>query len=292
MIVMKSSRNAFLFVDNFLRMNKLPNNSNWKPLAIRGLSTLSVDDDIAVWELDRPPVNSMNLDVVTDITNVLSKVDENKWKGLIFTSASSKIFSAGLDLGELYKADPNRLRLMWHTMQEIAIKMLTCNFVTAVAINGHSSAGSTLLSMLSDHRVAVDGDHTIGFNDTAVGIVPPLWVVKLMSHTIPTRKAESAIIRSTLFLPKEALEVGMIDELASDKTDAIAKCKGFIRSMDHIAPKVISKTRQLTKRDPLSWLVENRRADCDEFVSKILSADTQYIMENYLNTLKSKKSSK
>lgn len=43
--------------------------------------------------------------------------------------------------------------------------------------------------------------------------------------------------RGSLFKPEKALQLGLVDELAKDKTDAIEKCKNYILFYDNIPSK-------------------------------------------------------
>lgn len=55
------------------------------------LVLLEVDDKsgIATLTLNRPPVNSLNLELLTDISKALDQVEENRSRGLILTSVRS-----------------------------------------------------------------------------------------------------------------------------------------------------------------------------------------------------------
>jgi len=55
------------------------------------------DDRISVVSLNRPPVNSLNLEFMEDIIAALDQVEKDS-KGMILTSANKSIFCAGLDL--------------------------------------------------------------------------------------------------------------------------------------------------------------------------------------------------
>lgn len=126
------------------------------------LTTLSVDDKtgIATLEMNRPPVNSLNTLLLKDISNALDEVAKNRSKGLILTSvkisifyffflwklnvckmivnyfqSSATVFSAGLDIMEMYKPDPEKVKLFWTTVQEVWLKLYGSAFPTAAAIN-------------------------------------------------------------------------------------------------------------------------------------------------------------
>lgn len=55
------------------------------------LVLLEVDDKsgIATLTLNRPPVNSLNLELLTEISEALDQVEENRSRGLILTSVCS-----------------------------------------------------------------------------------------------------------------------------------------------------------------------------------------------------------
>lgn len=45
------------------------------------------------------------------------------------------IFSAGLDIMEMYKPDLQRAELFWTTLQDVWLKLFGSKFITAAAIN-------------------------------------------------------------------------------------------------------------------------------------------------------------
>jgi Delta3-Delta2-enoyl-CoA isomerase len=49
--------------------------------------------------------------------------------------ASPTVFSAGLDIMEMYKPDMKRVEEFWSTLQGVWLKLYGSNFVTAAAIN-------------------------------------------------------------------------------------------------------------------------------------------------------------
>lgn len=59
-----------------------------RSLSSAELTKLEVNDKtgIAVLTLNRPPVNSLNLELLTDIRNSIKDAESNKCKGLILTS--------------------------------------------------------------------------------------------------------------------------------------------------------------------------------------------------------------
>ena len=73
-------------------------------------------------QLNRPPVNSLNLEFMQSIISTLDEVEKDS-KGMVLTSTSKSVFCAGLDLKEMYKPEEQRLRQFWSTLQELWIRL-------------------------------------------------------------------------------------------------------------------------------------------------------------------------
>ena len=72
---------------------------------------------IATVTMNRPPVNSLNLELLTGLVDAMKTVKKEKCLGMILTSSSNSVFSAGLDIMEMYKPKEERLKEFWSTLQ-------------------------------------------------------------------------------------------------------------------------------------------------------------------------------
>ncbi|CAK9797047.1 Enoyl-CoA delta isomerase 1, mitochondrial [Anthophora quadrimaculata] len=246
------------------------------------------DTGIATISMAHPPVNSLNKELLNTLNTSLMDVQKQKCKGVILSSSLSNVFSAGLDIMEMYNRSEKQLTEYWQTLQDTWLTLYNLPIPIAAAINGSSPAGGCLLALSCEYRVLVEGKHTIGLNETKLGIVAPEWFRNLYIETIGYRKAEIALLRGTLFHPKEALEIGLIDELASDKADAIKKCQDYINSFKSIPSKGRQKTKmELRKRNTL-WLKVNKGLDLNEFLTLVQLPEVQAGLKLYIESLKKK----
>lgn len=67
-------------------------------------------------------------------------------------------------------------------------------FVT-LFIKGASPAGGCLLAMSCEYRVLVEGKHTIGLNETQLGIIAPEWFRNIYVDILGHRRAELALLK-------------------------------------------------------------------------------------------------
>jgi 3,2-trans-enoyl-CoA isomerase len=58
-----------------------------------------------------------------------------------------------------------------------------------------------------------------------------------MRNVISNRQTELALSTGRLFTTDEALKIGLIDEVATDKDDAVAKAEKFLLRMSKISSK-------------------------------------------------------
>ncbi|KAM8716112.1 hypothetical protein ACLKA7_003059 [Drosophila subpalustris] len=90
------------------------------------LTLVEVDDatGIATLTMNRPPVNSCNLELLRDLNESIKQIECNKSRGLILTSSNDRVFSSGLDLNEMHKPNQEHLVAFWRTLQEMVMHWL------------------------------------------------------------------------------------------------------------------------------------------------------------------------
>ncbi|XP_048757865.2 enoyl-CoA delta isomerase 1, mitochondrial-like [Ostrea edulis] len=257
-----------------------------------GGSPLDVSIDsktgIAVLSMNKAPVNSLNLEYLTELNIALEKVENDKHcKGLIITSSLPKIFCGGLDIMEMYQPDLDRLQEFWRTLQDMWIKLYGLNQPTIAAINGHSPAGGCLISTCCDFRIMAP-NFTIGLNETQLGIVAPFWFVDTMLNTVGFRQTEMALQLGSLFKTDEALKIGLIDKIIPQEEVVTAAQQEMQKWL-----KIPSFARQLSKteirRPTIEKLLQRKEEDIRHFRDYITKESIQRSLGMYLDNLKNKK---
>ena len=84
------------------------------------------------------------------------------------------------------------------------------------------------------------------------------------------------------------LQVGLIDEVAFDKADAIAKCKAFIKKINKISPVVRAITKQKMREGVLKKIHDRREKDLQELLVLFQTPQVQKNLEMYIQSLKKK----
>jgi len=243
---------------------------------------------VATVGMQKPPVNSLNLELLQSLCQTFDELEKNKCRGMILTSEMPTVFSAGLDILEMYKPQQERLRQFWTALQDTWLRLYGASFPTAAAINGHSPAGGCLLALSCEYRVLVGPKNTIGLNETKLGIIAPRWFMDSMRNVIGERQAELALTTGRMFSAEEALRAGLVDELAADKADAITKAQAFISQFAQIPPMARAMTKAGFRQDTLNWLKKNQELDLKIFLDFCNQPKVQQGLELYMQSLKKK----
>jgi 3,2-trans-enoyl-CoA isomerase len=128
--------------------------------------------------------------------------------------------------------------------------------------------------------------YTIGLNETQLGIVAPTWFMATMKNTIPPRQAELALTLGKMFKTDEALKIGLVDEIADSKEEAIAKCEAFLSKYQKIPAMARAITKQNCRRTDIMELENKREADIELFATAIVDARIQSSLGKYVTLLK------
>ncbi|XP_062264519.1 enoyl-CoA delta isomerase 1, mitochondrial [Platichthys flesus] len=245
---------------------------------------------VAIMQMQSPPVNSLSLDFLTELCISVEKLEMDKsCRGLIITSSQPKVFSAGLDIMEMYGKSPERCGEFWKAVQEMWLKIYGSNMVTIAAINGSSPAGGCLMALTCDYRIMADNPrYSIGLNETQLGIVAPFWFKDTMTNTVGHRTTEMALELGLLYSSSEALKIGLVDQLVPEDqvlTTATETMTKWLAIPDHA--RQLSKS--MMRKPTIDKLTSNREVDINNFVSFITKDSIQKSLRMYLEMLKKRR---
>ena len=260
-----------------------------KAVSRRFLSSQSIEvskqeDCIFIIGMKNGPVNSLNLEFLEEIVDVLYSIENNSdCKAVVFAS-SLKAFSAGFHLNEMLDPDKERLKKFWRAAQNLALAIMKTPLITASAINGSCIAGGCVFSFLSDITVMNSSAKLkIGLSATKMGIVPPEMLLLPLVNLVGYRKAEWYASQSVLLNPVEAKKCGMIQHIVDDEhvfptTIDIVKKYLAIPDQGRIATKKMLTKKILDKLGTEAYLENETR----RFTQSILRPEIQSLIRSHL----------
>ena len=239
--------------------------------------------------MQRPPVNSLNTELLQQLTSAIKSLEEKHYRGFVLSSSSPTVFSAGLDITEMYKPTEERLRLFWTSLQTMWKTLYQTPLISIAAINGHSPAGGCLLALSCDHSIMVKNRATIGLNETMLGIIAPKWFRQMYINTLGFRVAEHALKLGKLFTAEEALQLHIVDELVDSPSDLNEKCQSEIDKWLKI-PDTARRLTKLSLRKPyVDELTTYELQEVEDIVKFVFNEETQNMLAAYMKSLKGQK---
>ena len=241
---------------------------------------------VAVISLNRPPVNSFNIAFAEEFSATLQGLEQSgSADAIIVRSSLPTVFSAGLDLNDLYNKPRPHLEEFWRHVQNIWLQLYASRLPTVAAINGHCLAAGTIIAAACDHRVAASGDYKMGVSAAVIGVVAPPWFLTMLTHLIGQRPTEAALQQATLFSPTRAKAIGLVDEVCEpDMLEAHA--------FDALTPylSVSAESRSTMKlslrRDLINSFLASRDQDTVDMVSFLERDSVQRNIGEYMERLK------
>jgi len=189
-------------------------------------SSVSIDREaggIAVVTLAKEPVNTMDLSLWEELLAAINTLEaDSEVRAVVFRSGLKRsVFTAGLDIKELYAPSTNKERLFkfWGVLSEVLTRVYTSRLVTAAAINGACPAGGCGLSLCCDLRI-ITADGSMGLNEVQLGIPVPLFWVELFASVSGQRQAERYLQTGEMVPSAQLLKLSMVDAVV-DKAEQV-----------------------------------------------------------------------
>ncbi|WP_203141866.1 3-hydroxyacyl-CoA dehydrogenase NAD-binding domain-containing protein [Marinobacter mangrovi] len=195
------------------------------------------DQNILTLTIDMPgqSANTMNAAFREALTETVSRVEQDldSIKGIILTSGK-KTFFAGGDLNELYKVTKEQageFEAMVNGLKRQMRVLETCGKPVVAAINGSALGGGLELCLACHHRVVLDDDSIqLGLPEVTLGLLPGGGGTQRLPRMLGLETSFPYLMEGKKSNPKAALKVGIVDALASDTDDLIARARAFIES--------------------------------------------------------------
>src|SRR6266550_4800338 len=177
------------------------------------------DDHVCLLVFDRPESGANIFDAATldELNEHLDSVEnDDSLRGLIIASAKKSIFVAGADLKTLLQqAQDGDMRAFIAQGQRVLNRLAELKIPTVAAIHGASAGGGYEVTLACDYRMASDDAATrIGLPETTLGLIPAWGGCTRLPRLIGVEKAAEVILKGKLYSAKEALRLGLVDEIA------------------------------------------------------------------------------
>ena len=207
---------------------------------LKGKVNYSVNDNIAILEVDNPPVNPLSSGVRAGLSEYIAKANNDKSiEGIILTGAG-RSFIAGADISEFgQKPDGPDL----HTaLKEIEFSKKP----VLAAINGTALGGGLETALVCNYRMGTY-KAIVGLPEVNLGLLPGAGGTQRLPRLIGPSQALKMMIAGTPMSAKKALQQGVIDAISENSLmdDAVAFLQEKIELNLNEHPKVRDKNEKV-----------------------------------------------
>ncbi|MDO9451651.1 MAG: 3-hydroxyacyl-CoA dehydrogenase NAD-binding domain-containing protein [Stagnimonas sp.] len=187
-----------------------------------GIATITLD-------LKTRPMNVLAAELTEPFAEAITKVEgDAAVKGVIITSGK-KEFLAGADIDGVFAiTDPKLAYELAEQYKALLRRLEKCGRPVVAALNGTALGGGLELALACHYRVAINNPKSkFGLPEVKLGLLPGGGGTQRLPRLIGIQMALQPMLEGKEFSPAEAKAAGIINELASDSADMLAKAKAW-----------------------------------------------------------------
>jgi 3-hydroxyacyl-CoA dehydrogenase/enoyl-CoA hydratase/3-hydroxybutyryl-CoA epimerase len=177
---------------------------------------------IALLTFDLPgkSMNVLTPELMQELDTLVERAAaDDAVKGIVLTSGK-QAFIAGADIKDMVTAydrgvTPREAYEFSYSLNRTLRKMETCGKPVAAAINGLALGGGLEVCLACHYRVLADHPKAVlGFPEVNIGLLPGAGGTQRTPRLIGFRNAATMVLQCRYQKPQEALEMGLVHELA------------------------------------------------------------------------------
>ena len=156
-------------------------------------------------------------------------INDQDAKGLILTSGKST-FVVGADIDQLTTIETAEQAFdLVEDLKTSLRKLETSGKPVVAAITGTALGGGLELALACHYRIAIDSPKTkLGLPEVKLGLLPGGGGTQRLPRLIGIQKALELMTQGKELRPQQAVEIGLIDDIAHDNDELINKAKAWI----------------------------------------------------------------
>lgn len=177
---------------------------------------LEYQGPVLILSLNNQPYNAMTLDTIDNLQRIVADVAENNdIRAVVLTAEGGQNFSVGMDLKQLEsgaKAAGGVANLLDQRLRVIAA-IESMNKPWIATLFGYCLGGGLEIPLGCHFRLAASEGALIGLPEMDLGSVPAWGGSARLAKIVGRARATDMILRGKKISGKEALEIGLVNEI-------------------------------------------------------------------------------
>jgi len=169
------------------------------------------EEQIAVVTLDRPPLNAIDEQVVTELAAAIGELAaELDTRAVLVRSAVEGVFMAGADIHEFERIAAEEVERAL-LAQAVFTQLAELPQPSVAAINGHALGGGLELALACDFRfLARANGALLGLPEVRLGLLPGAGGTQRLTRLVGPGRATELIMKGLQLTPDQAAEAGLV----------------------------------------------------------------------------------
>jgi enoyl-CoA hydratase len=237
------------------------------------------DERIAVITLDRPPLNAIDEQVVTELDAATTElVADRDTRAVLVRSALDGVFMAGADIHEFERiaADGIDRALL---AQKVFTRFAELPQPTVASINGHALGGGLELALACDFRFLGRAEGALlGLPEVRLGLLPGAGGTQRLTRLVGSGRATELIMKGLQLSPEQAADAGLVHFLV-EPGELEEKARDYTVRLARQAPIAL---RGIKRAIRAAWAPDGLAVEADAFREVLGSADAQTGVKAFL----------
>lgn len=204
------------------------------------------DGDVVVATFANPPMNYYTDPGLDELDALIDGWMESDARVIVLTGGVEGRFITHFDVDSILRNQespdtifeaPKRSR----RAQAVNRRLNDLPQPVIAAMNGDTMGYGFELCLSADLRIAQRGDHRIGLPEVRLGVTPAGSGLTRLTKLVGRARALELILRARVVTPEEALELGLVTEIADD---AVATAMSIAREIAAFPPITVAMAKK------------------------------------------------
>ncbi|MED1795744.1 enoyl-CoA hydratase-related protein [Brevibacillus nitrificans] len=171
------------------------------------------EDQVAVVTINRPPINPLNTQVLTELAQIMGELEANHdVRAIILTGQGEKAFVAGADIHQMLDLDHIGMMEMNNISRRVFTQIENLSKPVIAAINGLALGGGLELALACDLRISTEKAR-FAFPEMSLGIIPGAGGTQRLQRLVGQTLAKELLYFGEMIDAQRALDIHLINKV-------------------------------------------------------------------------------
>jgi 3-hydroxyacyl-CoA dehydrogenase len=176
-------------------------------------------DGVLTIVLDNPPVNALGQSVRAGLSAAIDRIERDAAITAAVISGAGPAFCGGADIKEFGKPPEAPF------LGDLLLRLEACRIPVVAAINGVAMGGGLETALACRYRIAAP-NATFALPEVKLGLIPGAGGTQRLPRLVGIKRAAEMITSGKSIPAKEALAIGLVEEVADG--DVVAAARAFL----------------------------------------------------------------